>query len=103
MIQSVATLYGMATILNTGNATETTGQSSPISSDSRPSFLEDRSLSPKEFVWQKQPRRSIERVVCLAYYLVHYRGTQFFKTSDITALNMEAAQLKFSNPAMMVA
>src|SRR5579859_7475269 len=32
-------------------------------------FSEDRSMSPKEFMLQKQPRTDVERVACLAYSL----------------------------------
>jgi len=60
------------------------------------------SLSPKEFMREKQPKTDIERVACLAYYLAHYRDTPYFKTLDISKLNTEAAQIKFSNPAFSV-
>lgn len=59
-------------------------------------------LSSKEFLLDKKPKSDIERVVCLAYYLTHYRNTPHFKTIDISKLNTEAAQLKFSNPAHAV-
>jgi hypothetical protein len=70
--------------------------------DSVTTFGEDKSLSPKDFLWQKQPKTAIERVACLAYYLTHYRDTPFFKTADINRLNTEAAQMRFSNPPMAV-
>jgi hypothetical protein len=38
----------------------------------------------------------------LAYYLTHYRDQPHFKTLDISKLNTEAAQIKFSNPALSV-
>lgn len=41
----------------------------------------------------------MERITCLAYYLTHYRETPHFKTLDLSKLNTEAAQLKFSNAA----
>ncbi|HVN61916.1 MAG TPA: hypothetical protein VMT59_11665 [Gaiellaceae bacterium] len=66
---------------------------------SYPSFGEDRVMSPKEFVVHKQPRSDVERIAVLAYYLTHYRDTQFFKTLDLSKLNTEAAQPKFSNAA----
>lgn len=66
------------------------------------SFSEDRSMSPKEFLFQKQPRTDIERVACLAFYLTHYRDTPFFKTFDISKMNTEAAQIKLSNPTVAV-
>jgi len=67
-----------------------------------PSFSEDRSMSPKEFLFQKQPKTDIERVACLAFYLTHYRDTPFFKTFDISKMNTEAAQIKLSNPTVAV-
>jgi hypothetical protein len=64
-----------------------------------PGFSEDTSLSPKEFLFQKQPRTDVERIAALAYYLTHYLDTPHFKTLDLTKLNTEAAQPKFSNAA----
>lgn len=71
-------------------------------SDSTSSFSEDRTISPKQFVRDKQPASDVERVACLAYYLAHYRDTPHFKTVDISALNIEAAQPKFSNASVAV-
>lgn len=65
-------------------------------------FSEDRSIPPKNFVMQKQPQTDVERVACLAYYLTHYRDTPHFNTLDISKLNTEAAQLKFSNATVSV-
>jgi hypothetical protein len=64
-----------------------------------PSFSADTAMSPKEFLFQKQPRTDVERIAALAYYLTHYRDTQQFKTLDLSKLNTEAAQPKFSNAA----
>lgn len=58
--------------------------------------------SPKDFLYQKQPDTDAERVACLAYYLSHFRATPHFKTVDISKLNTEAAQIKFSNPSHAV-
>jgi len=44
----------------------------------------------------------VERVACLAYYLTHYRSIPEFKTLDISKLNTEAAQPKFSNASVPV-
>jgi hypothetical protein len=66
------------------------------------SFSEDRRISPKEFIFQKQPRSDVEKVACLAFYLTHYRDTPHFKTLDISKLNTESAQVKFSNAAVAV-
>lgn len=65
-------------------------------------FSRDRSLSPKEFLRDKHPLTDVERVTCLAYYLAHYRDTPHFKTVDISTLNTEAAQPKFSNTSVAV-
>ena len=70
---------------------------------SRPgSFSEDRSMSAKDFMMDKQPRTDVERVVCLAYYLTHYANTPHFQTVDISKMNTEAAQIKFSNATVSV-
>lgn len=65
-------------------------------------FSEDRSPSAKEFLLEKRPQSDVERIACLAYYLTHYRGTQHFKTVDLSKLNTEAAQPKMSNAAQAV-
>jgi hypothetical protein len=65
-------------------------------------FSDHADLSPKQFLIEKQPGTDIERVACLAFYLTHYRSTPHFKTLDISKLNTEAAQVKFSNPAFAV-
>jgi len=71
----------------------------PGRTDPKVSFSGDRTSTPKEFLLQKQPRTDIERVACLAYYLAHFRSQDQFKTADISKLNTEAAQVKFSNAA----
>ena len=65
-------------------------------------FSEDRTSSPKQFVLDKRPKTDVDRVACLAYYLTHYRETPHFKTLDISKLNTEAGQIKFSNAAKAV-
>jgi hypothetical protein len=50
----------------------------------------------------KGPATDVERVACLAYYLTHYRNQPHFKTIDISKVNTEAAQPKFSNAALSV-
>ena len=66
---------------------------------SRAPFSEDTNMSAKEFLIEKAPKTDVERIACLAYYLTHYKSTPHFKTLDISALNTEAAQPKFSNTA----
>jgi hypothetical protein len=51
---------------------------------------------------EKRPVTDVERIVCLAYYLTHYRETRHFKTLDLSKLNTDAAQIKFSNAAKAV-
>jgi hypothetical protein len=65
-------------------------------------FSRDRVVSPKEFMRDKNPTTDVERVACLSYYLTHYRDTPHFKTLDISTLNTEAAQPKFSNTSVAV-
>jgi hypothetical protein len=67
-----------------------------------PAFSTDTSMSPKEFMLDKQPRTDVERVACLAYYLTQFRSISSFKTLDLSKLNTEAAQPKFSNAANSV-
>lgn len=59
-------------------------------------------LTPKAFMKAKKPILDTERVTCLAYYLLHARNIQHFKTADITKLNTEAAQSELSNPSVAV-
>lgn len=67
--------------------------------DVRPSFSDDTTMSPKDFLLEKQPRTDVERIACLAYYLTHFRNTPHFKTLDLSKLNTESAQPKFANAA----
>ena len=67
-----------------------------------PHFSTHEQISPKDFLFQKVPNTAVERVVCLAYYLTHYRDTPHFKTTDISKLNTEAAQAKLSNASYTV-
>ena len=63
---------------------------------------ERKPISPKDFMLDKSPRTDVERVASLAYYLTHYQNQPHFKTIDISKLNTEAAQPKFSNAALSV-
>lgn len=66
------------------------------------SFSEIRTPTPKAFLLEKRPQTESERVACLAYYLTHYRDEPHFKTLELSKLNTEAAQIKFSNPTRAV-
>jgi len=65
-------------------------------------FSDSRPISAKQFIREKEPRTDVERIACLAYYLTHYADTPHFKTVDLSRLNTEAAQPKFSNAAVAV-
>lgn len=95
LIQSLATFFDL-TPMAAPNATSAARRREGIP------FSEEKVLSPKEFVFQKKPQSDVERVTVLAYYLTHYRDTPYFKTLDISKLNTEAAQAKFSNAAYAV-
>jgi hypothetical protein len=58
--------------------------------------------TPKNFLVEKRPATDVQRVTCLAYFLAHCRDTVQFKTKQLTELNKEAAQPKFSNAAVAV-
>lgn len=67
-----------------------------------PKFSDHKELSPKDFMLDKSPNTDVEKAICFAYYLLHYRDIQHFKTADISKLNTEAAQRKFANAAYAV-
>lgn len=48
-------------------------------------------MSPKAFMAQKDPQKTVERMTCLAFYLTHYRNKPYFSNADIEKLNREAA------------
>ena len=60
------------------------------------------SLTAKAFLAQKDPQTDAERITCLAYHLTHHKNTPRFKTKQLVAANVDAAQPKFSNPAVAV-
>ena len=100
LLQSIVTFFDLtsnltlprasSSLTDAGNRTETAA------------FSEDRSVTAKQFLLDKSPATDVDRVACLAYYLTHYRSTPHFKTIDISKLNTEAAQIKFSNAAQAV-
>ncbi|MFZ0825567.1 MAG: hypothetical protein WAM87_18030 [Terriglobales bacterium] len=101
IIQTVATFYGIS-LRGTGSSSRQQSGLVPLSSLAGTAFSEDRSISPKQFMFEKQPRTDVEKVACLAYYLTHYKNAPHFKTLDISKLNTDAAQVKFSNPTVAV-
>jgi len=104
-LQAVATfldisLQGTAFAVDSLTAASLSAVDSSTSATS--SFSEDRSISPKDFIRDKAPRTDVERAACLAYYLTHYRDIPHFKTLDLSTLNTEAAQPKFSSASVAV-
>ncbi len=65
-------------------------------------FSQREQINPKEFLLEKEPRTAVAKIACLAFYLTYYRDAPHFKTLDLSKLNTEAAQQKFSNPAQTV-
>ena len=98
VLQSVQAFLGMSVSPRVVAQVE---ESTSVSANSR-NFSRDRTASPKEFLRDKNPTTDVERVACLAYYLSHYRSVPHFKTIDISSLNTEAAQAKFSNASVSV-
>ena len=96
VLRTASTFFGMS------SRSIPTAASIPNTGAPTTSFSEDRTISAKEFLIQKQPKTDIERVACLAYYLTQYQDIPHFKTLDISKLNTEAAQPKFSNTAFAV-
>ena len=76
--------------------------STPAGNGRDPVFSGHEELSPKAFLKDKYPQTDIERVACLAYYLTYYRDSRYFKTIDISTLNTEAAQRKFTNATFAI-
>ncbi|MBK9258067.1 MAG: hypothetical protein IPM42_21700, partial [Saprospiraceae bacterium] len=71
------------------------GQNIPININET-KFSDNRDISVKEFMLEKNPQTDVERIACLAYYLTHYKNQEEFKTLDLSRLNTEAAQIKFA-------
>lgn len=103
VLQTVATYFKLELTTNARVRHSLPAEPQDVPSSGQPiPFSQDRSISPKQFLLSKEPKTDVERVACLAYYLTHYQGTPHFKTLDISKLNTDAAQLKFSNAAVAV-
>ena len=99
MLKTVATFFGVDDSMQPSGPQPATASGRV---DPAPLFSEREDLSPKDFLFQKNPKTDVERAACLAFYLTHYRNIPHFKTTDISKLNTEAAQLKFSNTSNTV-
>jgi len=95
LLQGLVSVYNLSTLISSGDARFGHKR------EGIP-FSDEKIVSPKEFLFQKRPQSDVERVATLAYYLTHYKDTPHFKTLDISKLNTEAAQAKFSNAAYAV-
>jgi hypothetical protein len=102
IIRTVMTFFGLQDAETRASTPRSLPAPTASSGNSTMSFTDRDELSAKQFLVEKAPRTDIERVVCLGFYLTHYRSTPHFRTLDISKLNTEAAQPKFSNPAYAV-
>jgi hypothetical protein len=99
VLKSVSTFFHLP-IEDADPTPITRTENSPLPTQySRPSFSEDHTPTPKQFLFEKRPQTDVERIACLAYYLTHFRDTPHFTTLELAKLNTEAAQPKFSNTA----
>jgi len=57
-------------------------------------------IDPKSFMAMKKPISDVERITCLAFYLSHFRKVSQYKTRELTDLNVEASQPRFSNASV---
>ncbi len=96
IIQGVVSYLGLDDGLG-GHKAEPLASGTPVANGREPVFSDHEELGPKAFLMDKSPKTDVDRVACLAYYLTHYRELKYFKTTDISSLNTEAAQRKFSN------
>jgi hypothetical protein len=97
ILDSAATFLGILSGLKLANSQLPEIAPRPVPLSHRSPYSEDTSMSPKDFLLEKEPKTDVERIACLAYYMTHYRSTPHFKTVDLSQLNTEAAQPKFSN------
>ena len=98
IIRTVSTFFGIDV-----QPAQTAAPNGPTSHKAEvPPFAGREDASPKDFLFQKKPKTDVERVACLAYYLTHFRSVRHFKTADISKLNTDAAQIKFSNASSAV-
>jgi hypothetical protein len=95
VLDTVSTFFGDNVVFNFGARPQPTS-----STATTPGLSESQPIPAKQFIVDKAPKTDVERIACLAYYLTHYANTPHFKTVDLSRLNTEAAQPKFSNAAV---
>ncbi|MDA8002180.1 MAG: hypothetical protein MPL62_12950 [Alphaproteobacteria bacterium] len=98
IINSILAFYNLSHPAIAGEASTSADVATKSGRD--PIFSGHEELHPKSFLSAKSPQTDVERVACLAYYLANYRDKKYFTTADISALNVEAAQRKLSNPSL---
>src|SRR5712664_747450 len=73
VLKSISTFFHVP-MEDRGPSPITRNESSSLSTQySRPSFSEDHTPTPKQFLFEKRPQTDVERIACLAYYLTHFR------------------------------
>lgn len=97
VLDTVGTFFGDTVVFNFGTKPQS---ATPSTAPGSASFGEAQAIPAKQFIADKAPKTDVERIACLAYYLTHYANTPHFKTLDLSRLNTEAAQPKFSNAAV---
>lgn len=102
VLHSVETFLAIPTRQDIRSSVAPKAISNSLSDVPSTAFSRDRTISPKEFLRDKHPVTDSDRVTCLAFYLTRYRQMPQFKTVDISSLNTEAAQPKFSNASVSV-
>lgn len=102
-LRAINSYFGSTVAVPTNQPAIGSPPASAVAQNRSNSFSADRSPGPKEFLHEKAPQTDVERVACLAYYLSQYRDTPHFKTVDLTKINTEAAQHKFSNASFATA
>lgn len=102
VLRTAATYFDLHVPTSIGSNVATVSHSGGYASSREPVFSGHQPTSPKEFLRQKEPKTDVERAMCLAYYLAHYRDSPHFKTADVAKLNTEAAQRKFANTAYTI-
>lgn len=85
-----------------GNFQGSSGGGSEGASKKVFSSADDKAMTAKEFLKVKLPKTDLERIACLAFYMTNYKDTAHFKTADLSVLNTEAAQPKFSNAGVAI-
>ena len=84
-----------------GPATASVGATAGLSVAMTPQDS-DTGPTPKAFMAAKRPASDVERIACLGFFLGEYRGSNAFKTADLTKLNTLAAQPRIGNISQAV-